>query len=139
MNKISKQSVNLNINYFLTTTLILKDKNLIKNRISLKHIKTTNTSIVLYNKGIRSSLGIKITKIVRDNTRLPKEIYEILIGLILEDGCLTKSNTSINNAYFVRSYSTNSSNPFIPAKIYSNADLQKQDIIKENQSKSGVY
>lgn len=96
MNKISKQSVNLNINYFLTTTLILKDKNLIKNRISLKQVSIADPSIVLYNQGIRSSLGIKITKIVRDNTRLPKEIYEILIELILGDGCLAKSNTSIN-------------------------------------------
>lgn len=73
---------------------------------------------------------------IRNNTKLPKRIYEIIIGLILGDGCLSKNSTSVK---FIRLYSTNSSNPLIPAKIYPNADLQKQDIIKENQSKSSIY
>lgn len=43
-----------------------------------------------------------------------------------------------------RSYSTSSPNPnntsaVIPVKIYSNADIQKQDIINENKNKSGIY
>jgi hypothetical protein len=33
--------------------------------------------------------------------------------------------------------STNSS-PIIPVKIYSNANTQKENIIKENKNKSGI-
>ena len=36
-----------------------------------------------------------------------------------------------------RNYSTNSS--FSPLKIYSNADIDKLQILKENKSKAGVY
>jgi hypothetical protein len=41
--------------------------------------------------------------------------------------------------YPIRFYSSSSSPDFIPAKFYSNADTLKENIIKENKNKSGVY
>lgn len=44
-----------------------------------------------------SSLGIEITRETRSvDTKLPKEIYEIIIGLILGDGSFSKNSTSVN-------------------------------------------
>jgi hypothetical protein len=45
--------------------------------------------------------------------------------------------------YSIRSYSSSSApraEPnFVPEKSYLNADILKQDILKENKQKSGVY
>lgn len=38
-----------------------------------------------------------------------------------------------------RSYSTLSSSVVVPVKIYSNADLDKSQMLKDNKGKSGVY
>lgn len=49
------------------------------------------------------------------------------------------SFTSQSRRYSIRFYSTNNSNTFIPDKFYSNADIDKNFIIKENRFKAGVY
>lgn len=36
-------------------------------------------------------------------------------------------------------YSSDASQSFVPVKSYSNVDLQKKNILKENKGKSGIY
>jgi hypothetical protein len=60
---------------------------------------------------------------------------------LLNSSCLLSLAAIIPiKTYSIRSYSSSSAPAdVVPEKYYSNADTLKQDILKENKQKSGVY
>ena len=75
-----------------------------KRGIPIKNIITTETTLIPYGNIIESTIGLELTPSIRNNTYLPKYILEMIIGLLLGDGCLTISNTSKNASFiFVQS------------------------------------
>lgn len=81
---------------------IIKDNK--KRGLSLKKIKTNESRLIVYGNNLESTIGLELTPKIRENIKPPKYILEIIIGLLLGDGCLTISNTSVNASFvFIQS------------------------------------
>jgi len=50
-----------------------------------------------------------------------------------------KEITMISRRHYSTSSNSNGKNNIIPAVVYTNAETQKQKILKENQNKSAIY
>lgn len=70
---------------------------------------------------------------------IPNDIYNMLSPLSLAQKRVNSANYNI--LHTKRTYSTkaNSDSTLIPVLSYSNADILKKTIIKDNKGKSGVY
>jgi len=53
--------------------------------------------------------------------------------------CIRTNRFRIENLLYFSTTSSLSKNNIIPAVVYTNADIQKLDILKNNKNKSGIY
>lgn len=145
-NLLSSKHINF-IKWRNVYRLIQREEHLTKNGIN-KILKIKSSMIpyvmdkILAGEPVKNKISSTLTTTTNEDINRGQSRSLSLFCKIQTFNVASKVKTgsfAVKKGTYSKNYSTNAKSPLVPVKVYSNSDILKIEILRENKGKSGVY